>query len=130
MEAYITVTAHYLTYICEVKAKVLCTCAMPERHTPVNIAQRLTDTINEWGLMVFCVIHDNASSMTLAMSLGEDFNHDLGCTGHTLQLAIKAGLDLVEVAKTTDAARHVVSHFRHSAVATSALTQRQAQLNM
>lgn len=79
---------------------------------------------------MFCVVHDNASSMTLAMSLCEDFSHDLSCTGHTLQMAIKAGLDLAEVAKTTDAARRVVSHFRHSTVATSALTQRQAQLNM
>ncbi|CAK6970290.1 hypothetical protein NHX12_033249 [Scomber scombrus] len=76
---------------------------MPERHTAANVAQRLTDTIGEWGLMVFCVIHDNASSMNLAMSLCEDFSHDLGCTGHTLQLAIKAGLDLAEVAKTIDA---------------------------
>uniref|UniRef100_A0A3B4VA39 BED-type domain-containing protein n=1 Tax=Seriola dumerili TaxID=41447 RepID=A0A3B4VA39_SERDU len=130
MEPYITVTAHYLTAAWEMKAKVLRTCVMPERHTAVNIAQRLTDTIREWGLMVFCVIHDNASSMNLAMTLCEDFIHDLGCTGHTLQLAIKAGLDLPEVAKAIDAARRVVSHFRHSAVATCALKKRQAQLNV
>ena len=55
-------TAHYVTDTWEVEAKVLRTCAMPERHTAVNIAQRLTDTISEWCLMVFCVIHDNARS--------------------------------------------------------------------
>ena len=33
MEAYITVTAHYLTDTWEVKAKVLRNCVMPEQHT-------------------------------------------------------------------------------------------------
>ncbi|KAL7404571.1 hypothetical protein ABVT39_016476 [Epinephelus coioides] len=80
--------------------------------------------------MVFCVVHDNASSMNLAMSLCEDFNQDLGCAGHTLQLTIRAGLDFAEVAKTSDVARRVVSHFRHSAVAKSALKHRQAHLNV
>ncbi|KAJ8381066.1 hypothetical protein SKAU_G00018440 [Synaphobranchus kaupii] len=107
MEPYITVTAHYLSATWEMKAKVLRTCPMPERHTAADIAQRLTDTIREWGPAVFCVTHDNASSMNLAMTLREDFSHDLGCTGHTLQLAIKAGLDLPEVAKAIDAARRV-----------------------
>ncbi|KAJ8364858.1 hypothetical protein SKAU_G00136890 [Synaphobranchus kaupii] len=68
--------------------------------------------------------------MNLAMTLCEDFSQDFGCTGHTLQLVIKAGLDLPEVAKAIDAARRVVSHFRHSAVATCALKKRQAQLNV
>ncbi|KAJ8416239.1 hypothetical protein AAFF_G00382610 [Aldrovandia affinis] len=108
MEPYITMTAHYLTATWEMKAKVLRTCLMPKRHANANIAQRLTDTIREWGLVVFCVIHNNASSMNLAMTLCEDFSNDLGCTGHTLQLAIKAGLDLPEVAKAIDAARQVV----------------------
>ncbi|CAM4503155.1 unnamed protein product [Leuciscus chuanchicus] len=54
----------------------------------------------------------------------------LGCTGHTLQLAIKAGLFLPDVSKSIDAARRVVSHFRHSAVATCALRKRQEQLGI
>ncbi|KAJ8385892.1 hypothetical protein AAFF_G00179580 [Aldrovandia affinis] len=39
-------------------------------------------------------------------------------------------MDLPEVAKAIDAARRVVSHLRHSAVATCALKKRQAQLNV
>lgn len=39
----------------------------------------------------------------------------------TPQQAVKAELDLLEIAKTNDAARHVVSHFRHSAAANCAL---------
>jgi len=79
----------------------------------VNIAQRLKETIEEWDLDLFGTIHE-ASSMNLAMELCEQFPHHLGCAEHTIQLAIKAGLHLPEIAKTTDAARRVVSHFRQS----------------
>ena len=131
MMPYITVTAHYLTDTWVMQAKVLCTCLMPQRHTAANIAEKLGDVIREWGLGdVFCVVHDNASSMNLAMTLCEDVDEDLGCTGHTLQLAIKKGLELPEVEKAIDAARRVVSHFRHSAIATCALKTRQDQLNV
>lgn len=43
---------------------------------------------------------------------------------------MKAGLNLPEISKTTDAARRVVSNFCHSAVAHCALKQRQQQLGV
>ncbi|MGH0148841.1 UNVERIFIED_CONTAM: hypothetical protein FKN15_014001 [Acipenser sinensis] len=46
----------------------------------------------EWGIDVFCTVHDNASNMNLALEICDQFPNDLGCSGHTLQLAIKAGL--------------------------------------
>ncbi|KAJ4929913.1 hypothetical protein JOQ06_018933 [Pogonophryne albipinna] len=130
MDPYITITVHYITDTWELKSRVLRTTIMPERHTAVNIAQRLKETIEEWDLVVFCTIHDNASSMNLAMELCEQFPHHLGCAGHTIQLAINAGLHLPEIAKTTDAARRIVSHFRHSSVAVCALKKRQEQLGV
>lgn len=130
MEPYITVSAHYITNTWQLKARVLCTSIMSERHTAANIADRLSEIIKEWGIQVFCTVHDNASNINLAMELCELFPNDLGCTGHTLQLAIKSGLVLPDVAKVIDAARRVVSHFRHSAVATCALKRRQDQLGI
>uniref|UniRef100_A0A1A8FVL7 HAT C-terminal dimerisation domain-containing protein n=1 Tax=Nothobranchius korthausae TaxID=1143690 RepID=A0A1A8FVL7_9TELE len=50
MEPSITVTAHYITDSWQLKARVLCTAVMPERHTAVNIADRLSRIISEWGL--------------------------------------------------------------------------------
>ena len=90
MEPYITVTAFYITDTWQLKAQVLCTSMMPERHTAANIADRLTEIIKEWGILVFCTVHDNASNVN--MELCEMFPGDLGCTRHTLQLAIKTGL--------------------------------------
>lgn len=130
MEPYITVTAHYIIATWELKSKVLCTTLMPERHTAPNIAGRLSEIIEEWGISVFCTVHDNASNMNLAIELCEMCPKDLGCSGHTLQLAIKSGLALPDVAKSVDAARRVVSHFCHSALATCALKTRQEQLGI
>ncbi|KAK1904904.1 Zinc finger BED domain containing protein 1 [Dissostichus eleginoides] len=79
MDSYMTITAHYITDTRELKSRVLRTTIMPERHNAVNIAQRLKETIEEWDLVVFCTIHDNASIMNLAMELCEQFPHHLGC---------------------------------------------------
>lgn len=126
MDPYITVTAHYIIDVW----KLHCTSMMSERHTTANIADRLSEIIKEWDIKVFCTVHDNASNMNLAMELCEKFPKDLGCTGHTLQLTIKSGLVLPDVVKAIDAARRVVSHFRHSALATCALKKRQEQLGI
>nr|XP_055027769.1 zinc finger BED domain-containing protein 4-like [Misgurnus anguillicaudatus] len=130
MDPYITITAHYINELWKLKSRVLCTTIMPGRHTAVNIAQKLTETINEWELRIFCTVHDNANNMNLAMEICEALPHHIGCSGHTLQLAVKAGLDLPVVSKAVDAARRVVSHFRHSSVATRALKARQEQLSI
>ena len=130
MEPYITITAHYITNGWNMKARVLTTSLMTERHTAVNIADRLSATIKEWDLQAFCTVHDNASNMNLALEMCELSPKDLGCTGHSLQLAIKAGLVLPEITKSVDAARRIVSHFRHSSVASCALKKKQADLNM
>lgn len=130
MEPYILVTAHYITNKWQLKARALCTSIMSERHTAANIADSLSEIIKEWGIQVFCTVHDNASNMNLAMELCELFPNDLGCTRHTLQLAIKSGLVLPDVAKVIDAARRVVSPFHHSALATCALKRRQEKLGI
>ena len=63
-------------------------------------------------MQVFCTVHDNASNMNLALERCELSPTDLGCAGHTLQLAIKAGLDLPDITKAADGVRRIVSNFR------------------
>ena len=71
-QAYITVTAHFLTGNWKLVTKVLSTAEMPERHTGVHIAQRIRDSIENWGLSnerITAVVHDNAANMNLAIEL-------------------------------------------------------------
>ena len=73
---------------------------------------------------VVAVVHDNAANMVLAEELLEGWGH-LSCFGHTLQLAVNAGLALNEIARQTVASCKIVGPFKHSTVATGALTERQ-----
>lgn len=73
-----------------------------EWHSAANINQRPTNKIREQGLSGFCNVNDNASRMNLLINLYDDYSHDLGCTGHRLQLVIKAGLDLPQVVEADE----------------------------
>ena len=130
-QAYITVTVHFITDDWAMESKVLSTQEMPERHTGVHISERLIDISKEWKLYdkVSAVVRDNASNMVLATELIEDWG-DLGCFGHTLQLAVNAGLNLNEISRLTAAVKKIVGHFKHSVVAMGALRDRQASMNI
>ncbi len=129
-ESYITVTAHFVDEGWNLQNKVLLTQAMPEKHTGINIAERLRDSVKEWNIdenNISAVVRDNARNMDVAMvQLGWP---DVPCFAHTLQLAVNNGLDLAQVSRVTAVARKLVGHFKHSAVATTTLKDKQKQLN-
>ena len=104
---------------------------MPERHTGLHIHERLLEASKEWKIeeKVVAVVHDNAANMVLASEFLEEWD-DLGCFGHTLQLAVNAGLDLNPVSRLTSVCRKIVGHFKHSVVALGALRERQRGMNI
>ena len=59
-----------------------------------------------------------------------DGRDDLSCFGHTLQLAVNAGLVLNAIARVIAASHKIVGHFKHSTVAMGALTERQKLLKI
>ena len=67
--------------------------------------------------------------MVLASQLLEDWD-DLPCFGHTLQLAVKSGLDLAIISRLTAVCRKIVGHFKHSVVAMGALREKQQSMNI
>ena len=66
----------------------------------------------EWKISdkVVAVVHDNAAYMVLASQFLEDWG-DLPCFGHTLQLAVKAGLDLPLISRLTAVCHTLSMHF-------------------
>ena len=113
---------------------VLETLPFPERHTGVNIAEKLKGVGERWGIThkVIIVSHDQGSKMEAAMEiLTEDCNwQSLACSAHRLQLCILAGLKGNAIEKLTAAVKKIVSHFSHSVVATEALKNKQQQMNI
>ena len=129
-EAYMTVTAHYIDPNWKLQNFVLGTLSFPERHTGVNIAQKLKEVGERWGIIgkVITVSHDQALNMEAAMEiLTEDCNwRSLACSAHRLQLCILAGLKINAIDRLTMAVKKIVSHFSHSVVATEALEKQAA----
>ena len=61
--------------------------------------------------------------MVLAVDLVGEWD-DSGCFGHTLQLAVNAGLNLNPLSHLLAAARKLVGHFKHSVAALASLNNR------
>ena len=95
VQAYLTVTVHFITDDWLINSNVLVTREMTERHTGVHIEYSLTEIAKDWNLdgKIVAIVHDNASNMVLASDLLEDWG-DLPCFAHTLQLAVNAGLEI------------------------------------
>ena len=124
-EGYIGVTAHYIDQSCWLRSLVLSTGAMEERHTAVNISQRLREISTEWKVAdkVEAIVHDNAANMVLAATLLDeelDWGH-VACVGHALQLSINDGLKEATISKMVSIARRIVGHLNHSALVCSKL---------
>jgi hypothetical protein len=107
------------------------TRAMPERHTGENLAIRLKDCVDEFGLKgrVVACVHDNARNMDLAGRLCPDWQ-DLPCFAHTLQLCVKPVMDIPSVADVMSRARKIVGHFRHSTTMTAELRSRRVVMQL
>lgn len=86
---------------------------MPERHTGVNIAERICEAMSKWQVedeFVSGIVHDNAANMLTAVDdLG--WNH-MSCFAHTLQLAVNKGLDNTTISQVSAVARKLVGHFK------------------
>ena len=130
-EAYITITAHYISDEWKIESNVLCTSEMAERHTGANIALRIQEVLEVWNIQgshVSAVVTDNASNMIAALNSLE-CGH-LPCFAHTLQLAVNKGLDANGCNQLSSPARKLVGHLKHSALATASLRQKQEQMNV
>lgn len=94
---------------------VLCTQAMPESHTGVNLASKIKAVLNKFHLIskVEVCVHDNARNMECAGALCPELS-DLGCFVHTLQLCLKPFLKTQTLSKLLAKYKKLVGHFKHS----------------
>ncbi|XP_053346541.1 zinc finger BED domain-containing protein 4-like [Clarias gariepinus] len=138
MEAYLTVTSHFITGDWRLESFVLETKKMEDSHTADHIARELTEIICEWDIpssKIVSVVHDNAANMVactnqLVQQPRWGKMKGVRCAGHTLQLCINSALKQDPICRTVAAARRLVSYFKKSAKATTALQDQQKQQNV
>lgn len=133
VEAYLTLTGHFLTADFSLMSCCLGTGAFPERHTGENIADKVRTMLRAFRVpekRQVALVHDQASNMQCAGKNLESENRALFsvvCAPHRLQNTIKAGLQVPRVSKLLASARKLVTHFRHSVVAMEAIRKSQAE---
>ena len=135
-DSYIPLTIHFVTKEWETRNCILETRSFPEHHTGANIADKLKNMMSVFDIensKVVAVVHDQGSNIQLC---GEILENDVGwysisCAAHKLQLCVNGALNSQQsIARAIGAARKLVGHFRHSALATAALKKRQVQMNL
>ena len=113
---------------------MLATRAFPERHTGVEISQKLKKITTEFGISekVIAIVHDQAANMELCCTLlmEEQGWESQKCSTHCLQLCINGGLQIPAIARLLGACRKLVGHFHYSVVATEALKRRCTQMEV
>ena len=126
-DAYLSLTCHFITSRWNMVTCVLATSPFPEHHTADNIVKKVKQVMADHGLEkkhLLSVVHDQCSNMELA---GDKLHKETGncqsysCAAHRLQLCIEEGLSLTAISQALGAAKKLVTHFRHSALATAEL---------
>ena len=125
-QSFDTVTVHYISKTWELKAAVLRTEHFPGSHTGENIAKALQDTKEAWKLPNIIAVTDNAANERKAFTV-LDWPR-IGCYGHMINLVVKGGLAVADVAKLIARGRSVVTYFHQSPLAMNVLNQKQKVL--
>ena len=98
---YIGITIHWISADFELHQALLTIEEIPYPHTGWNIAEKLANTFNYWGLndRIFAGVSDNAANATKAMSDLAEFDYTvehIRCAAHTIQLSVKKGLEVIK----------------------------------
>ena len=126
-ESYNATTAHFIDSRWELRSCVLETSLFPENHTAINIKDKVHAAVETFHVpdgKVIGVVHDEAASM---MKAGRNMQDEFGwetnaCSAHLLQTCIRHAITSnTSIATLLKRARQLVGHFKHSALATTAL---------
>jgi hypothetical protein len=134
-EAYLGVTAHYLK-TWELKSCALAVKPLEERHTGKNIAEWLESVWDDFGIpaqRTIAVAHDNGSNIVNAMELLRlkyAWMQAIRCAGHTIQLCLSEVNRDQQITSAINSVRKTVKFFKHSELATTALTKKQEQMGI
>ena len=115
---------------------ILGTREFPGHHTGAAISDAITEICFEYNIenKVSTIVHDEAANMLLSLqilgnSADEEHFESISCNAHRLQLCLKKGLSADVIDRMVRCSSKLVGHFKHSALATNALTKRQEQMN-
>ncbi|CAF1294550.1 unnamed protein product [Didymodactylos carnosus] len=127
-QAYLTVTAHFITKDYVLKSVVLVTIEFEGNHTSERCNAFLEELCIEWLIfhLITCLVSDNCSAMKkTGVMFGRGW---FGCGDHLINLCVQDALKLCEVSEALTSIRKVVSHVKNSHLAREHFHQQQFHL--
>lgn len=114
-EAFIAVTAHFVTQNWQLKSMLLDCCRFEGTHTGEHIRSGISNICQEWGIedKVQAIVTDNARNMLCAVDLLA-FSH-WPCFAHTLNLIVKDAVETVQDLRSK--VKTIVKYFNKSTTA-------------
>ncbi len=129
--AYVTVTAHCISDLWELDSYVLCTKELRGSHTAAHVAESSSSTLDELDIsreVVVAVTTDNALIYVNAIrNLGIC---NVPCWAHTLNLAVRKGLEVKAVDTALSRLKQTAAHFGRSPSDTCLLEEKQELLGL
>ena len=115
-DAYMTVTIHFVNSNWELKAICLDTVPMFDDHTGQNIADAISDVLENWDLNrndnLVATTTDSGSNVVAAFRILGALK--ISCFGHNLDLAIKKGLNDTRIQRAIGRCHFLVELFHRS----------------
>ncbi|CAH0698531.1 unnamed protein product [Spodoptera exigua] len=131
-ESFLSFTAHWISPDFKLEHGVLAMKPFSGSHTGENIANELNIIAARWNIpfnKIHIIVHDSGANMVKGVQVAE--YDSARCFIHSLQRVITESLktqpDLVEM---LNAARRIVTHFNHSALAQEKLKAIQKELKL
>ncbi|XP_022833037.1 zinc finger BED domain-containing protein 4-like [Spodoptera litura] len=130
MLCFLSFTAHWLNEDFILQHRVLQMKHFVGSHSGNQIRSVLEELASTWGIssLIHVIVRDNGPNMVKAIK--ESAFEGKGCFIHTLQLAIKAALEVENVSDALISARRIVTHFNHSSTAQQKLKDIQKELHL
>lgn len=132
-KSFMGVTAHFFFHE-QIHSIIIGVVELSENHTAEYIGYCLMSTCEEWNIpldKITSVVTDNGSNMVKAVSNVFGKDKHLPCFAHTLDLvASKIVYNVIDVKNTVDKVKAIVTHFKHSVVASDKLRKAQNEENV
>ncbi|CAK1580752.1 unnamed protein product [Parnassius mnemosyne] len=130
MLSFLSFTAHWLYKDFGLQNRVLQTKNFTDFYSGDLIRSVLEELSATWDITshIYVIMRDNGPNMVKAID--ESLFEGKGCFIHTLQLAIKASLQVVNVNDDLTSARRIVTQFNHLSTVQEKLKNIQKELNL
>lgn len=137
-DAYMAVTAHFLSHDFTINDYCLNVKHMPQSHDAKNICDELCSCLKDWipnyeeSLLKIYTVTDNAANVKAAMRrLPPEKFMSMFCFAHTLQLVVNNAVEAFPgFGRVIKKAKLIVNHFKKSSKDTHKLSEIQKSLNI